>query len=181
MAILSGQGSMRLVVLVLVAVGVCPAVRAASGGGAAAVATVAVPKGYRVREVRWDPVLQRSWAVLESVDHPERPTMAVLPEMQGRAGMGVRVGAASGLSTDSGGRSVVVTTAPPVLVVHAGDQVLLRSEDANLRLQLTAVAEENGGVGDRVRVRLLGGSFDEQGAKRVTGIVRGPGEVEMDQ
>jgi flagella basal body P-ring formation protein FlgA len=62
--------------------------------------------------------------------------------------------------------------------------VLLRSEEANIRLQLAAVAEENGGVGDRVRVRLLvgsGGSFEGKETRRVTGIVRGPGEVEMEQ
>ena len=154
---------------------------------------VSVPQGYRVRAVRWDPVLRRSWAVLESVEHPERPTVAVpVGTVPARladtvAGSGSGLSAGGGLRGVGGeGRSLVEVglAAPAATVVHAGDQVLLRSEEANIRLQLAAVAEENGGVGDRVRVRLLvgsGGSFEGQETRRVTGIVRGPGEVEMEQ
>jgi hypothetical protein len=69
---------------------------------------------------------------------------------------------------------------PFVAVVHAGDVVRLWRREDLLRIEVTGVAEESGGVGKKIRVRLLrrntdGPSKEEQ----FTGIIRGPSDVEM--
>ena len=72
--------------------------------------------------------------------------------------------------------------ARPQPVVHARDRVLLWREERNLRLQLAAVAEQSGAVGESIRVRIPGASWGGgmQADQPVRGIVRGPAEVEME-
>ncbi len=141
-------------------------------------------QGYLLREVRWDPVLRQSWAVLESVGHPERPYVSVLVPLSARdmSFAGAQSGvASSGQFTQAGlhAGSNQFALAP---VVHVGDQVTLWSEEQNLHVQLTAVAEQNGAVGDRIRLHILGVSMGwEQTPQRLTGTVRGAGSVEMTQ
>jgi len=182
-------------------------------------------RGYVVRDIRWDPVLQRTWAIFESEAHPERPALAVLTQLTDaelaaeRASVEARAGkviefqgrpagtsqidmpAEKWMSGGSGLRAGPPTdgsllSTPPVVagivatvlqapVVHSGDRVVLWSEEKNLRLQLNAVVEENGAVGDRVRLHLAARSGNQWGgdptSRPIRGVVRGPGEVEMEQ
>lgn len=130
-------------------------------------------RGYRIREVRWDPVLQQRWAVLENVAHPERPLVAEL--------------------TDSG--AIVATAAAPApapaqaspvfkvkdLAVRSGDRVVLWSVEENVRMQMGAVAEGNAAVGDRIQLRVTGAGFNGDAGWRVSGIVRAAGNVEWER
>jgi hypothetical protein len=113
---------------------------------------------YRVSEVRWDPVLEQRWAVVASCEHPDQPTFAVLTN-EAIAGK-----ASSPRKEDS---------AP---VVRAGEVVRLWRQEDNLRIEATAMSEENGGLGKAIRVRLMGGGSAEQ---QFIGIVRGVADVEM--
>jgi hypothetical protein len=121
-------------------------------------ALVAKGGSYRVSEVRWDPVLEQRWAVVASCEHPEQPTFAVLTNE-------TIAGKASSLRKEDG--------AP---VVRAGEVVRLWRQEDNLRIEVTAMSEENGGLGKAIRVRLMGGGSAEQ---QFIGIVRGVADVEM--
>jgi Chaperone for flagella basal body P-ring formation len=129
-----------------------------------------VDQGFRVAAVRWDPVLQERWAVIASCEHPERPTFSLQMD-DSNAG-----------STSS--RQAVQTHAensqilPPV--VRAGDIVRLWSQEEYLRIEVTAVSEQNGGLGKNVRVRLLRpNSAEAHAEQQFVGVVRGPNDVEM--
>lgn len=161
-------------------------------GGAAAA------QGYRVESVRWDAVQRRTWAVIRSCDHAERPTLAMpadLPHAAAGPNGAVGLVAADGLILAS---SPVAAAPAPVLsvsaqiaqgntalpVVHAGDVVRLWRADVQAHIELMATAEENGAMGTKVRLRLLTPKdSDGQYAppKYLAGIVRGPADVEMEQ
>jgi hypothetical protein len=126
-------------------------------------------RGYRVREVRWDPVLQQRWAVLQSVAHPELPLLSELTDS------GVDVPAAAGLVN---GAPVFKVTE---LAVRSGDRVILWSAEQNVRMQMGAIAEGNAAVGDRISLRVTGAGVNGDSGWRVSGIVRGPGSVEMER
>ncbi len=130
-------------------------------------------RGYRVREVRWDPVLRQRWAVLESVDHPERPYRAELTETSAAQVEAESQRAAEALSGST-------LTPAAAMVIHAGDQVTVWRSEPNLRMQMAAVADGNAAVGDRVTLRVKGAGVNGEAGFPVTGIVRGPGSVEME-
>lgn len=113
---------------------------------------------YRVSEIRWDSVLEQRWAVVASCEHPEQPTFAVLTNEA------IARKASSPRKEDN---------AP---VVRAGDVVRLWRQEDNLHIEMTAMSEENGGLGKAIRVRLMGGGSAEQ---QFVGIVRGVADVEM--
>lgn len=140
----------------------------------AAIQARAALRGLRIRQVRWDAVLRQSWAVLEDVDHPERPLWAELtdpvPPAPGTPG-------AAAVSASS---AAFVPPKPVVLAVHYGDRVRLWRIEKNVRLEMTAVTEGSAAVGDEVRLHILGSGTDGDAGWRVTGIVRGPGDVEME-
>lgn len=119
---------------------------------------------YEMAAVHWDPVLKRSWAVLCK----NEGTPAVLVPLKGRA---------------------PALTVSPFPVIHAGEVVRVLQKDANIRLELTGIAEENGAVGNHVRVHLLSplkGMSDSQDGwglrpKALVAIIRGPHQVEIVQ
>jgi hypothetical protein len=113
---------------------------------------------YRVSEVRWDPVLGQRWAMVASCDHPEQPAFAVQT-----------AGAIAGRETARRKDE----SAP---VVRAGDVVRLWRQEDNLRIEMTAMSEENGGLGKAIRVRLVGSDAVE---RQFIGIIRGVADVEM--
>ncbi|MEO6909617.1 MAG: flagella basal body P-ring formation protein FlgA [Edaphobacter sp.] len=122
--------------------------------------------GYRVTMIRWDPVLRQSWARVASCGHPEWPEVSV------------RATTLAGPARQSSRRGVEVF--PLALVVRAGDVVRLWRQEQEMRLEVTGVAEESGGLGSRIRVRLLRRETDEPSQEeQFTGIVRGPSNVEM--
>ena len=61
-------------------------------------------------------------------------------------------------------------------VVRAGEVVRLWWQEDNLRIEMTAMSEENGGLGKVIRVRLVGSDSAE---RQFVGIVRGVADVEM--
>lgn len=123
--------------------------------------------GYRVASVRWDPVLRKRWALVVSCGHTEWPALEMpLPAIQKQ-------------------RSAVRKAAPPALksslsTVRAGDAVELWSTQGDLRIEVAAVAEQNGGLGETVRVRLSQRqTLGTQPEKEFLAVVRGPRDVEM--
>jgi hypothetical protein len=129
-------------------------------------------RGMRLREIRWDAVLHQSWAVLEDVDHPERPLWAELADLAGSEPV-----AASSFA----GRSPESVPKPSVAVIHYGDRVRLWRNESSVRIEMSAIAEGSAAVGDEVTLRLPGSGISGDTGWRVTGVVRGPGDVEMDQ
>ena len=113
---------------------------------------------YRVREVMWDQVLGKRWALIASCEHPEQPAFAV------PAGAMVGAEPALGSKDDSS------------VVVRAGDTVRLWRQEEDLRIEMAAISEENGGLGKTIRVRLIGAWSAE---RQFVGVVRGVANVEM--
>jgi hypothetical protein len=149
------------------------AVNARAAEPLAVVRQSAEARGYRVREVRWDPVLQQRWAVLENVAHPELPLLAELAD--------------SGAKVSPGGspapRPVPVFPVFKVtqLAVRSGDRVALWSSEENVRMEMSAVAEGNAAVGDRIQLRVVGAGLNGDAGWRVSGIVRAAGSVEWER
>lgn len=130
-------------------------------------------RGYRVREVRWDPVLRQRWAVLESVAHPERPYLAELTDSSV-----TEVAAESNRAAEAPHEETIA--AVPVMVVHSGDPVTVWRTEANVRMQMAAVADRSAAVGDQLTLRVKGAGVNGEAGFQVTGIVRGPGSVEIE-
>jgi hypothetical protein len=128
-------------------------------------------QGWVLREVHWDPILRHAWEVFADPVHPERPTVAVL--LSGTEEQFARSAAEA--------HSRAVAAAVPV--VRVGDRVVLWSAEKNLRLQLAAVAEENGAIGDHIRLIISGAAWEGSsagGAQAVHGVVRSASDVEME-
>ncbi len=130
-------------------------------------ATSAEGVGYRVTGIHWDPMLRQNWARVASCEHPEWPEVSLRVKA---------MKAVSGRLIDRTGPEI----SPFVAVIHAGDVVRLWRREDLLRIEVTGVAEESGGVGKKIRVRLLRRSTDSQTKEeQFTGIVRGVSDVEM--
>jgi Chaperone for flagella basal body P-ring formation len=120
--------------------------------------------------VKRDAVRDLQWAVVVDCEHPERP--ARLVPAVGKDVVPVRVVAAAVPV------AVVKEIAP--LVVRAGETVRVWSNDGVVKMDTTGVAQESGGVGKRIRVRMLRQGMESTEVERfVTGVVAGPGSVEM--
>jgi hypothetical protein len=128
-------------------------------------------RGYQLRGYRWDAVLGRRWAVFEDAGHPERPLVSEI-DPNGAAG-DVAPGPAKAAAA-------VPVLQVAVLVVRSGDVVTLWQDDGNVRMQLAAVVEGNGALGQRVQLRVTGAGIFGNTGWRAEGIVRGPGSVEME-
>lgn len=137
-----------------------------------AIATERMPlqaDGYRVQSMRYDPVLDRHWAVIAICGHPERSTFVV------------PVDSPAADRSEKGLRGNAVIRYQKAAVVHAGDLVQAWRQEPNLRLEVAGRAEESGIIGSHVRVRVLRSGFESGQPLTVTGIVRGPGNVEIFQ
>jgi hypothetical protein len=121
-------------------------------------------KGYTLLKIQRDHVLRRNWAIVGSCNHPEWATLA-LPVLD-----------YSFIDLPSKNLTRLST---PVLV-HAGGVVHLWKREALLQLEMAGISEENGSLGQTVRVRLAQTSADSSAApEQFTGVVRGPSDVEM--
>jgi hypothetical protein len=149
--------------------GVQPGPRSLPDPSAAQRETLAA-QGWVLREVHWDPILRHAWEVFADPTHPERPTIAVL---SGGAEQEVARGLAEA-------HAYAVAAAVPV--VRVGDRVVLWSAEKNLRLQLAAVAQENGAIGDHIRLSIPGAAWDNSpnSQQAVRGVVRSASDVEME-
>jgi Chaperone for flagella basal body P-ring formation len=125
--------------------------------------------GYRMTSIESDPISGQRWATISSCDHPERPAFSLLIEGSNSA--------AHSLLRES---QIVIDSVQLTPVVHVGDTVRLWRQEAVLRIELAAVAEQNGSLGKLIRVRLLRRSTDDQSTQiEFAGIVRGRFDVEM--
>jgi hypothetical protein len=121
--------------------------------------------GYKVVGVRSDPVLAVNWADVRRCGHPEWP------------GVSVATTAAGGFVA---ARAAAVVVRGPLLV-RAGEVVQVWRNEANVRFEVSAVSD-GGGVVDRIRLHIV--THEEDGGdsvRYVFGLVRGAGNVEMEQ
>jgi Chaperone for flagella basal body P-ring formation len=124
--------------------------------------------GYRVSRIQSDPVLGQRWVMIISCNHPEWPALA-LPAN----------GTILIKSSQETDRSLIAN-ARSAPMVRAGDIVRLWRQEGFLRLEIAGVSEENGRLGNTIRVRLLRSNTDDQSTpKQFSGIVRGPSNVEI--
>lgn len=129
--------------------------------------------GYRVLTARWDAVLGKGWELRQDCTHPEWPA-----RMAAVVGGISTAGGRAGLSSESTKGPAV---ARPVLV-RAGDPVRLWMQDATVRIEMSGIAEEPARLGERTTVRITR-QVEDEGlvVERISGIVRGSGDVEMEQ
>ena len=113
--------------------------------------------GFRLEGVRTDAFAHADWAMVKRCGHPERPAVVV------RNSSGVRAVVEAPLA--------VVSAAP---MVRAGDEVRVSRVDGNVRLDVSGTAVESARVGERVRVRVAGGTA------MVSGRVQSDGSLEME-
>ncbi len=148
-----------------------PAAAASSMKPGSSLSPTADGSGYQVTSTESDPLSGQRWAMITSCDHPERPAFSLLAD-----------------GSDSAGHPLlrepqaVTSKAQVTPVVHAGETVRLWRQEAVLRIELAAVAEENGSLGKLIRVRLLRRNTDDQSTQtECADIVRGRLDVEMQQ
>jgi hypothetical protein len=123
--------------------------------------------GFWLEDLRRDPIHRKNWALVQSCDHPEQPPLAV--ETQGP-------------KDDPADLPVQAYVAPSkTATVAAGSRVwLVRTED-HLRLQMPAIAQTNGAVGESIRVRIVPTGGDSTNQERfLAGVVRSNQIVEME-
>jgi hypothetical protein len=125
--------------------------------------------GYWVTSIQTDPMSGQRWAMIASCDHPERPVFSLQTE---------QAGAAQQLQLSE--PQMIPDNAHTTPLVHVGDTVRLWRQEAVLRIEMAGVAEENGGLGKLIRVRLLRRSTEDQSTRaEFAGVVRGRADVEM--
>jgi hypothetical protein len=129
-------------------------------------------EGYRVVARQWDAVLGRSWELRQACAHPEWPARLAAMSSAG-AGLTARDGLA--------GTKEVAQIVPPLLV-HAGDRVRLWMQDERVRIEMSGVVEQSARGGERVVVQIARQSEDAgMTVERISGVVRGAGDVEMER
>jgi hypothetical protein len=122
--------------------------------------------GYRVIRVHSDPMTGERWAIVVRCGHPEWPAFA-LQEY-------------GSIITMQRGNLGSEESIPTTLVVRAGDTVRLWKQESLLRIEVAGISEESGSLGKIIKVRLLFGNTANQSiAEQLSGIIRGPSDVEM--
>ncbi len=120
--------------------------------------------GYRVLRMANDQLLGRSWAVVVHCDHPDWSTLAY---------------PVSPVSSLEPPKPHPASASNPI-AVHAGDPVRLWRREALLQIEVAGIAEQNGSLGETVRVRLSQRNNEDPFApKEFAGVVKGPSDVEI--
>ncbi len=164
------------------------------------------PGGYRVERVMSDSVLNKQWALVASCAQPARPFIAVeLPRTVHPHFTTVHIGAANtgaagwdSLNLDIAKISIFFPAYIPVqvrlaaaaaaawmqnlpaaspMLVHAGDRVVLWNREPELHLAIAAVSLEYGREGQIIHLRRDNPNTLQN--VTMTGVVRGPGSVEL--
>lgn len=117
--------------------------------------------GYRVIRIRADAALGVVWADLKRCDHPEWPATSIL--------------ATHAAATQPGERP---TPAKSAIAIRPGETVRAWRQDTHARLEMAAVSDEAGAVGDRIRLHVA--TANGQPVHYCFGLVRGPANVEME-
>ncbi len=126
--------------------------------------SISAGDGYRVTGFQSDPLLGHRWAMIANCSHPDWPTFALqlsALDPEGKLSM----------------QNKPQNSDP---VVRVGDVVHLWKQEEFLRIEMSAVSEEKGSVGAKIRLRPLHGDSDVNSTQeKFYGIVRGPFDVEM--
>jgi hypothetical protein len=143
--------------------------------------------GFRVESRHQDALLHRSWANVLRCDHPERPAMTVaVAEMDepARLAKPLRLQREAepqvrAVSSPVAGQIFSPVSGAPVML--AGSVVRLVRTEANLRFDTAGIAQSNGAMGERVRVRLTRtGDSAGEAPQFLSGTVRSADVVEME-
>jgi hypothetical protein len=127
---------------------------------AAAQSGVRGVNGFRLEGRQRDVFSGAVWVTVKSCAHPEQPGVLVMA------------------GTDATRVAALPRHEAPALVVLAGAKVTLIQRDDVVQIQMQGVTQGSGGLGDRVKVRLL--ALGNDGTERfVDGIVRGSDVVEV--
>lgn len=182
------------------------AVLMAPGGGSQTASFVAdegrdVVQGdtFRLESVRRDVLLGRSWAVVRSCEHPERPAL-VIDMLQAAGAVNTMLATREAESTSAVGRgrsraressgdlessvpdraaaTFSARTLAGATVLVAGSRVQVVRVEQNVRLTMLAVAERSAAIGERVRLRVVREAGE--GEEFIEGVVRGARLVEME-
>jgi hypothetical protein len=128
--------------------------------------------GYRVTARRWDAVLGMVWELRQNCSHSDWPARLVA------VGPGsIRPAERADLASPIAAAAIILP-----LLVHAGEQVRLWSQDESVRIEMSGEAERSARGGERVMVRVTRQSEDAGlTVQEIAGTVRGPGDVEMER
>ena len=130
-------------------------------------------EGSRMVAVKRDAVKDLHWAVMVDCAHPEWP--AKLVPLAGKDVVAVSAQTAAVIKAPA-----AVVNEGASLVVRAGETVRVWSNNGMVKMEMTGVAQESGGVGKRIRVRMLRQGMESIATEKVvTGLVAGLGSVEM--
>jgi hypothetical protein len=132
-----------------------------------AVVGAASADGYRVTGVRRDDVLPVWWAMEERCGHPGWPAVSVAMD-----------GPGEGVARFRNEGVPVAARARMQVAVRAGETVRVWRHEANVQLEMAAVSEESGAVGDRIRLHVATGNGEP--VRYCFGLVRGLANVEME-
>jgi hypothetical protein len=121
-------------------------------------------KGYRVIKLEEDPILHQRWALIGDCNHPEWIALTFpVRELDGATAFKMGQG--------------LVRALP---VIRAGDIVQLWMQEDLLRIEMAGVSEDNGSLGNTIRVHSLYGNANGMSPPaQFTGVVRGPLNVEI--
>jgi Chaperone for flagella basal body P-ring formation len=123
---------------------------------------------YRVSSIQSDPVLGKRWAMLISCEHSEWPAVALPIDNSAPFHWPQCPQWASSHDTQS----------KPM--VHIGEAIRAWKHENLLRIEVAGVAEEDGGLGQKVRVRIQRPALSNASPpEHLSGTVRGPGNVEI--
>jgi Chaperone for flagella basal body P-ring formation len=123
---------------------------------------------YRVSSIQSDPVIGKRWAMLISCEHSEWPVIALPIDNTGT------------FHWPQCPRRVSSPDAPPKPTVHIGETIRAWKHENLLRIEVAGVAEEDGGLGQKIRVRILRPAYSNASPpEHLVGTVRGPGNVEI--
>jgi hypothetical protein len=122
-------------------------------------------RGYRVVARRWDAILKMNWELRQDCAHPEWPARL----------------AAAGPTPSLANNEAASQVIHPLLV-RAGEPVRLWMQDDRVRIEMNGIAEQSASAGQRIVIRVMRQSDDAAlTVERITGIVRGAGNVEMER
>ncbi len=179
------QGGVMLVGCLLIATmesqaaGICSIAALNSAGNGAAHCVVVYHR---------DPILGRRFVTITNADHPDWPAITVAED--GRLPIAAESVVAQGPAVEEVAPQELSTAKSVKLpvqqrtdtpTVRAGQVVRLWKHEAGLQVDVSGVAEDNGSVGQRIRVRSSVVSGAGQPPQEIAGIVRGAASVEMAQ
>jgi hypothetical protein len=130
----------------------------------------ACPAGYRVLSRHYDSELRKIWELRQDCAHPTWPAFSAAV-----ANSALLAGNSTSLPL-----ATVINVQP--LLVHAGENVRLWSQDTSARIEINGVAEQSAHLGEHINVRITH-QTDENGLtiQHIAGVVRAADSVEMSQ